>query len=101
MKRLLPLLAVVLVQACGEKDRTKIIFDDGVTIQGRQVFYKVIDLPIGGSFTMTVGADGGELEIWSQPGADEPHIAYDLPPRPGCVKVASGTEGQDSATLGW
>lgn len=101
MKRVLPLLAVLLTQACGEKDRSKVLFNDGVTIQPRQLFYKTVDLPIGGSFTMTIAADGGELEAWSQPGAEEPYVAYDRPARPNCLKVASGAEGTDSATLGW
>src|SRR5436190_17205949 len=101
MKRLLPLLAVLLFQACGPTDRTTILCDDTVTIPPRELFCKSIELPIGGSFTMTVTPDGGGVEVWSQPGKEQPFVIYDDPPRPGCAHIPSGQEGKDSATLGW
>lgn len=101
MRRFLPLLAVLLFQSCGPKDKAKFRFDGTVTVPPRQFFYKVVDLPIGGSYTLTAAPADGELEIWSQPGSQQPFVEYNLPPIPGCTRVSPGQEGSHAGGLGW
>jgi len=100
LKRLLP--AILVLQCCGPADPNMVVVKGDIEIVPGKFYFQKFTLDLGGTFTMTLTPQGGDVEAWVEPGEAQPIIVYNPnEPLPKAKLFAAGKEDSVSGTLGW
>ena len=64
MRSVLAVVVGVLLAGCGPSDPNKVLGDGEVEVPVKQAFFKKFDLPIGGTYSLTVTPKSGDVDAW-------------------------------------
>ena len=102
MRSVLAVVVGVLLAGCGPSDPNKVLGDGEVEVPVKQAFFKKFDLPIGGTYSLTVTPKSGDVDAWVEPGEGDPIVLYnEKGSHPRATVIAAGTTKELTGTLGW
>ncbi len=100
MKKLIP--AILLLQCCGPSDPNNVVVNGTIEIASGKFVFQKFTLDLGGTYTMTLTPEGGDVEAWVEPSEAAPIVVYNPnEPLPKAKVFAAGKEDSVSGTLGW